>query len=54
MQSGQKLRRFDVSAHLEDEEDIRAYLLAALEDATPGALWLALDNIAKARERIGK
>ncbi|MNZ54415.1 hypothetical protein D3C78_723140 [compost metagenome] len=51
MQSGQKLRRFDVAAHLEDEETIRAYLKAALDDPTPGVLWLALDNISSARER---
>ncbi|AYC31777.1 hypothetical protein D3880_04985 [Pseudomonas cavernae] len=50
--SSQKLRPFDVVAHIEDEETIRAYLQAALDDPTPGTLWLALDNVAKARERI--
>lgn len=52
MQSGQKQRPFDVSAYLEDEGTIRSYLKAALDDPTPGALWLALDNVARARERI--
>lgn len=52
MLSSQELRLLDVAAHLEDEETIRAYLQAALDDPTPGALWLALDNVAKARERI--
>lgn len=52
MQTGQKLRPFDVAAHLEDEEAIRAYLQAALDDPTPGTLWLALDNVSRARERI--
>ena len=52
MQLGQKLRPFDVAAHLESEETIRAYLQAALDDSTPGALWLALDTVARVRERI--
>lgn len=50
--SSQELRSFDVAAHLDDEETIRAYLQAALDDRTPGALWLALDNVVRARERI--
>lgn len=40
---------FDVSAHLDDEETIRAYLSAALEDQNPDAFLLALGNVAKAR-----
>lgn len=40
---------FDVSAHLSDEETIRAYLSAALEDPNPDAFLLALSNVAKAR-----
>lgn len=50
--SSRELRPFDVAAHLEDEETIRAYLQAALDDSTPGALWRALDNVARTRERI--
>lgn len=40
---------FDVSAHLDDEETIRAYLSAALEDPNPDAFMLAQSNVAKAR-----
>lgn len=43
---------FDVSAHLSDEETIRAYLSAALEDPNPDAFLLALSNVAKARSVI--
>lgn len=52
MQLGQGLQSFDAAAYLKDEETIRAYLQAALDDRTPGALWLALDNVVRARERI--
>ncbi|MCY1289137.1 hypothetical protein D9M68_579350 [compost metagenome] len=54
MQLGQKLRPFDVAAYLEDEETIRAYLQAALDDPTPGALWLALHNVVRERARISE
>lgn len=43
------MQAFDVSAHLDDEETIRAYLSAALEDPNPDAFLLALGNVAKAR-----
>ncbi|MGV8842682.1 MAG: addiction module antidote protein [Pseudomonas sp.] len=43
------IQSFDVSAHLDDEETIRAYLSAALEDPNPDAFLLALGNVAKAR-----
>jgi len=43
------IQAFDVSAHLDDEETIRAYLSAALEDPNPDAFLLALGNVAKAR-----
>ncbi|ENQ9243453.1 TPA: DNA-binding protein [Pseudomonas aeruginosa] len=52
MQPGRGLQTFDVAAHLKDEETIRAYLQAALDDPTPEALWLALGNVAEALERI--
>lgn len=51
MQPGREPQTFAVAAHLKDEETIRAYLQAALDDPTPGALWLALDSVARARER---
>lgn len=43
------IQAFDVSAHLDDEETIRAYLSAALEDPNPDAFLMALGNVAKAR-----
>ncbi len=43
------IQLFDVSAHLSDEETIRAYLSAALEDPNPDAFLLALSNVDKAR-----
>jgi len=43
------IQAFDVSAHLDDEDTIRAYLSAALEDPNPDAFLLALGNVAKAR-----
>lgn len=52
MQPGRGLQTFDVAAHLKDEETIRAYLQAALDDPAPEALWLALGNVAEALERI--
>ncbi|WP_376741848.1 helix-turn-helix domain-containing transcriptional regulator [Pseudomonas veronii] len=51
VQSGGGLHAFDAATHLKDEETIRAYLQAALDDPTPGALWVALDSVAKARKR---
>lgn len=49
MRSGRGLQPFDAAIHLKDEETIRAYLQAALEDSTPGALSHALDAVTKAR-----
>lgn len=40
--------RFDAAAYLQDEETLRAYLRAALDDPTPGALLLALENVNRA------
>ncbi|MFU3618237.1 DNA-binding protein [Pseudomonas paraeruginosa] len=51
MQPGREPQTFDAAAHLKDEETIRAYLQAALDDPTSGALWLALDTVAKARQQ---
>lgn len=39
---------FDSASHLQDEETIRAYLRAALDDPTPGALLLALQRVSRA------
>lgn len=50
MQPGRRLQSFNAADHLKDEETIRAYLQAALDDPTPGALRLALDNVTKARK----
>ena len=52
MQPSWRLQSFEAAPHLEDEETIRAYLQAALDDPTPGVLWLALGNVSKALERI--
>jgi hypothetical protein len=43
------IQSFDVSAYLDDEETIGAYLSAALEDPNPDAFLMALGNVAKAR-----
>jgi len=52
MSYDQKLRLFDVASHLQDEETIRAYLQAALDDPDPAALLLALQNATKALQEI--
>lgn len=52
MQPSRGLQSFDAVAHLKEEETIRAYLQAALDDPTPGALWLALDVVIRARDRL--
>lgn len=44
-----KTRPFDASSHLHDEEDVAAYLQAAIEDGDPALLAAALGDIAKAR-----
>lgn len=44
-----KTRPFDASSYLKDEEDVAAYLQAAMEDGDPALLAAALGDIAKAR-----
>ncbi len=43
------ISRWDPSEHLEAQEDIAAYLNAALEDGDPALLQAVLGDIAKAR-----
>lgn len=45
----QELKKFDVVEFLEDEEDIREYLNAAIEEGDSKILFRALGNIARAR-----
>lgn len=42
-------RLWDVAEHLETEEDMVAYLDAALEDGDPGVIVAALGDIARAK-----
>ena len=42
-------RPFDAANYLNDEEDIAAYLQAAMEDGDPALLAAALGDIARAR-----
>jgi probable addiction module antidote protein len=44
-----KTRKYDVAAYLETEEDVAAYLQAALEDGDAAVIVHALGNIARAR-----
>lgn len=44
-----KTRSFDMGHYLNDEEDVTAYLQAAVEDGDPALLAAALGDIAKAR-----
>ena len=44
-----KLKRYDVTDFLEVEEDVIAYLNAALEDGHPEAIAHAIGNIARMR-----
>ncbi len=44
-----KTRPFDVANYLNDEQDIAAYLQAAIEDGDPALLAAALGDIARAR-----
>lgn len=46
---GVKISTWDASEYLETEEDIAAYLNAALEDGDPALLQAALGDVAKAR-----
>jgi len=43
-----KLKEFDPSAYLDNDEIIAAYLSAALEDANPDVFLSAIGNVAKA------
>lgn len=44
-----KTRPFDASNYLQNDEDIAAYLQAAIEDGDPALLAAALGDVAKAR-----
>jgi probable addiction module antidote protein len=44
-----KTKKYDVAEYLESEEDMAAYLQAALEDGDPALVIHALGNIARAR-----
>ncbi len=44
-----KLKPFDTSAFLDDEEVVAEYLTAALEDADPDVFLAAIGQVAKAR-----
>ena len=44
-----KLKEFDPSAYLDNEEIIAEYLSAALEDENPDVFLSAIGNVAKAR-----
>ncbi len=44
-----KTRRWDPSEHLESDEDMAAYLEAALEDGDPALIAAALGDIARAQ-----
>jgi len=44
-----KLREFDASAYLDNDEVIAEYLTAALEDGNPDVFLAAVGNVAKAR-----
>lgn len=44
-----KTRPYDVADHLESDEDMVAYLEAALEDGDPAIVVHAIGNIARAR-----
>ena len=44
-----KLKEFDASAYLDNDEVIAEYLTAALEDGNPDVFLAAVGNVAKAR-----
>ena len=44
-----KLKEFDASAFLDDDEVVAEYLTAALEDSNPDVFLAAVGNVAKAR-----
>ena len=49
VKSKAKIRPWDPAEHLESEEDIIAYLEAALEDGAPALVVAALGDIARAK-----
>lgn len=44
-----RTRRWDVARYLRDDQDMAAYLQAALDDGSPGIVAAALGDIARAR-----
>jgi probable addiction module antidote protein len=44
-----RVRRWDPSRYLRDEEEMVAYLQAALDDGSPGLIAAALGDIARAK-----
>jgi probable addiction module antidote protein len=44
-----KMKPFDPSEFLDDDEVVAEYLTAALEDSNPGAFLAAIGHVAKAR-----
>ena len=48
-----KLRRWDPMRYLRDEADMAAYLDAALEDWDPALIAAVLEDIARAKRRLG-
>ena len=51
---GVKIKEFDPSAYLDNDEVIAEYLSAALEDGNPDVFLAAIGNVAKAREVANK
>jgi len=49
-----KIRPWDAAEHLKTEEDIVAYLEAAVEDGYPALIVAALDDIARGKRREKK
>jgi len=49
-----KTRLWDAAEHLKTEEDIVAYLEAAVEDGYPALIVAALDDIARGKRREKK
>lgn len=52
MNQDHQVRPFDTASYLQDEETIRAYLQAALDDPDPAALLLALQNATRALQAL--
>lgn len=47
-----KTKKWDAAEHLRSEDDIAAYLGAALEDGDPALLEAALEDVERARRAI--